>query len=205
MLVTLLPIGQPGGVLADCAGGAPNGIRTEGEQCDGDDNPYTCDQLCFSAGAVACRNDCTVDTSECQGCGNGRIEPALGELCDGVAVACPTGTHGPAACAPSCQRIDGCWRCGDGARNTDEECDVNDLGNAQCDGPGETGGTPGCSSSCHIDHGPCWRCGNARIDPNEQCDDGNAITNDGCSPTCTRECGNGIVGPNEECDDSNNV
>ncbi len=48
-------------------------------------------------------------------------------------------------------------------------------------------------------------CGNGTIDPGEQCDDGNTMSHDGCSETCTIEsfCGNGIVEPGEECDDGN--
>jgi cysteine-rich repeat protein len=30
------------------------------------------------------------------------------------------------------------------------------------------------------------RCGDGRVDPGEQCDDGNAVSGDGCSPSCTR-------------------
>jgi cysteine-rich repeat protein len=199
----LLLVALPCAAAAVCRGGASNGIRESGEQCDGADNPYTCDQLCFVAGTIACKSDCTVNAAACEGCGNGRIEPALGELCDGTAVSCPPGTHGAPSCATSCQRVDGCWRCGDGTRNVDEECDVNDLGDAACDDPGETGGTPGCTASCQVDHGPCWRCGNGRIDPGEQCDDGGTAPGDGCGATCQRECGNGTVQSNEECDDGN--
>ena len=40
----------------------------------------------------------------------------------------------------------------------------------------------------------------------EQCDDGNDVSNDGCTSTCTTEsCGDGIVNNNEECDDGYNT
>lgn len=51
-------------------------------------------------------------------------------------------------------------------------------------------------------------CGDGVVDPGEQCDDGNTVSGDGCSSTCTIEtaqpvCGNGVVETGEQCDDGN--
>jgi cysteine-rich repeat protein len=51
-------------------------------------------------------------------------------------------------------------------------------------------------------------CGDGIVDPGEGCDDGNTVSGDGCSATCTVEtphpmCGNGIKENGEQCDDGN--
>jgi cysteine-rich repeat protein len=51
-------------------------------------------------------------------------------------------------------------------------------------------------------------CGDNVVDPGEGCDDGNTVSGDGCSATCTVEtphavCGNGIRENGETCDDGN--
>lgn len=50
-------------------------------------------------------------------------------------------------------------------------------------------------------------CGSGIQTPSEQCDDGNAVSGDGCSATCTSErCGDGVVSaPAEVCDDGNGM
>lgn len=52
--------------------------------------------------------------------------------------------------------------------------------------------------------GPVGICGDGAIDPSEDCDDGNLISGDGCSSSCTFEvgalCGNGILEATEACD-----
>ena len=53
---------------------------------------------------------------------------------------------------------------------------------------------------------PSDLCGNLVLDPGEECDDGNLLTHDGCSPTCTFEfCGDGELQCHEECDDGNAI
>lgn len=76
--------------------------------------------------------------------------------------------------------------CGDGVRDSGEECDDGNKTNGD-----------GCNSACTLE------CGNDIIDANEQCDDGNNVNGDGCSSFCKNECGNGYVDANEECDDGN--
>jgi len=51
-------------------------------------------------------------------------------------------------------------------------------------------------------------CGNGILEAGEQCDDGNRMSMDGCSATCTKEiCGDGIVQTalGEQCDDGNTI
>ena len=52
------------------------------------------------------------------------------------------------------------------------------------------------------------RCGDGMVDPAEGCDDGNNVSGDGCSASCTVEtlaaaCGNGVLENDEACDDGN--
>jgi cysteine-rich repeat protein len=62
---------------------------------------------------------------------------------------------------------------------------------------------PGCSTQgvCDPSTGVCSGasgcvvCGSGSLDPGEQCDDGNTLSGDGCSATCTVERCNGVVCP----------
>jgi len=96
-----------------------------------------------------------------------------------------------------------CLTCGDGRRDPGEACDGADLGGATCQSLGDAGGPLACDALCRFDRTGCFRCGNGRVDPGEECDDGNTVSGDGCSATCTSECGDGIVERTEECDDGN--
>jgi cysteine-rich repeat protein len=48
-------------------------------------------------------------------------------------------------------------------------------------------------------------CGDGALEGDEECDDGNALSRDGCSPSCEEEiCGDAVVNQeSEECDDGN--
>ncbi len=48
-------------------------------------------------------------------------------------------------------------------------------------------------------------CGDGTVDADEGCDDGNVVSGDGCSASCTVEalCGNGVLNAGETCDDGN--
>ena len=98
--------------------------------------------------------------------------------------------------------------CGDGVRDSTEECDDGEAGNSDT--------TPdACRSSCHR-----ARCGDGVVDPSrgEQCDCGSGVGTlpDGClqpnsdtAPDACREicteprCGDGVVDDGELCDDGN--
>ncbi len=123
-------------------------------------------------------------------CGNGIVEPNLGEECEVCASAgCDiysSGLFGP--CDSLCRLRD---YCGDGEQILPEECD---------DGNHQNG--DGCSSSCTFeDMEPCNL--NGVEDPGEECDDGNNVDSDACSNTCllnAQLCGDGITNGTEECD-----
>jgi fibro-slime domain-containing protein len=165
-----------------------------------------------------------IDTS---GCGNGVVEPHLGELCDdgnslagdGCSALCDEVENGFACPVPG-QPCVSTVVCGDGKITGQEECD---------DGNKSSG--DGCSSSCKVESGwlcpfPGQRCeaascGDSIIAGKEECDDGNIKSGDGCSETCKREfgwacsepgklchlttCGDGIKEGDEACDDGNDV
>lgn len=142
-------------------------------------------------------------------CGNGVLQPALGEECD-------DGNR---------NSLDGCSinciiECGDGAINLVEECDDgNQVSGDGCDArcvfevcgngvlqedigelcdDGNLVASDGCDGFCQTEV-----CGNGVLQFGEECDDGNIDANDGCSPLCLIECGDQIVNPNEQCDDGN--
>lgn len=109
--------------------------------------------------------------------------------------------------------------CGNGALETDEDCDDGNLvtgdactaictaaacGNAVLE-PGEEcdDGNLIDGDGCSFD---CRRCGNGTVDSGEACDDGNTTNGDGCTATCQLQvCGNGVVEAGEECDDANAI
>jgi cysteine-rich repeat protein len=108
--------------------------------------------------------------------------------------------------------------CGDGQRDSEEQCDDGNAMNGD-----------GCDARCRVEPSwvcawagsPCSRCGNCQLETGEQCDDGNTAGGDGCSERCQQEsgyvcgrpeqacmpfgeCGDGRVGGYHElCDDGN--
>jgi cysteine-rich repeat protein len=80
--------------------------------------------------------------------------------------------------------------CGDGVRESVEECDDGNLQSGD-----------GCTSTCSIEP----YCGDGVKDSDEECDDGNNAANDGCSASCVIEpfCGDGVLdtAQGETCDD----
>jgi hypothetical protein len=113
-------------------------------------------------------------------CGNGMVEPALGEQCDPPSAA----NH----CDMNCRIIP---VCGNGTVEAGE----------QCDPPNSPGGANTCSQTCQ--NIPI-ACGNSLVQPGEQCDPPNGTT---CSMTCQNivapVCGNGVVESGEQCDPPN--
>jgi cysteine-rich repeat protein len=80
--------------------------------------------------------------------------------------------------------------CGNGVRETGEECD-----------DGNTSNNDDCTNTCHV-----AKCGDGFTHAGvEQCDDGNTSNNDACLNTCLpNECGDGFVFAGfEQCDDGN--
>lgn len=119
-------------------------------------------------------------------CGNGTLEPALGEQCE------PPGlvTNG-VSCNADCQIIP---VCGNGMLEAGEGCDPPNA---------TSGGDNTCSATCQVI--PVV-CGNNLVQPGEQCDPpGSAVAGGGvCTASCkfpkVPVCGDGEVDENEECD-----
>ena len=132
-------------------------------------------------------------TISAAGCGDGRVQLALGEVCD------DGGTEDGDGCNAACTLEPGyacegepsdCYifGCGDGrvARDAGETCDDGN----------EVGGD-GCSASCIEEDGAiCYGepsicvtpvCGDAVVDLGEGCEDGNTRDGDGCSARCQVE------------------
>lgn len=107
-------------------------------------------------------------------CGNGYLDAAIGEECDG-GTGCRrdlcTCFPGYAPRAP--RTVDCAPVCGDGRRVPEEECD---RGDAFCDTRTCTC-VPGHPFSPEL--GACAGCGNGKVDPGEECDGG-----EGCLPSC---------------------
>jgi cysteine-rich repeat protein len=128
-------------------------------------------------------------------CGNGRVQPSQGEVCDDGNNVSGDG------CSADCRSEE---TCGNGTVDVaaGEQCDPSGetaTCNADCtvafcgDGKvnfsrGESCDTAGPSATCNVFcQAPV--CGNAVVEaPFEQCDDGNSINNDGCTNQCQFSC-----------------
>jgi len=169
----------------DCS---PNGVREEGEICDGADlGGLTCQSLGFYGGVLACTSVCRLDNRDCllSGfCGDGKIQTDF-EACDGAELGSQTceslGYYGGVlACGSDCQLdVSGCIaRCDeDGVLEPGEECDGMELGSQTCESLGYYGGILACGSDCQLDASDCMhagKCGDAEVQPEfEECEPGN--------------------------------
>lgn len=122
-------------------------------------------QLDFFIGA--CSDTCG---SYCSGdpCGDGALQPLLGEECDDGNEIAGDG------CEADCTTTIAAG-CGDGWRDKGEVCD--DGNNLSGDG-------------CRADCAGLERCGDGVLDPalGESCDDGNTEEGDGCPTSCALSC-----------------
>ncbi|HEX2882073.1 MAG TPA: DUF4215 domain-containing protein, partial [Polyangiaceae bacterium] len=227
--------GEPGRVeQCDDGGKCLAGINID-QACSS--NVQCPGSACTARSSDGCSATCQLETV----CGNGLLEGV--EQCDnggrcsgGTAppnTACTTLNPAPCTGGGTCLAVnnDGCSTtcqvetCGDGTKQTSEQCDDGNTvsgdgcsktcfsetvcGNGtletgeQCDpAPGNTTSGDGCSSTCRIE--VCGDSVTQTGDPLrvEQCDDGNTTGGDGCSATCQREviCSNGTVEGAEQCD-----
>jgi hypothetical protein len=93
--------------------------------------------------------------------------------------------------------------CGNGVRETGEQCDGGDLGGATCGDVGCASGAPSCTASCTLDFAACGDCGPCDFDG--VCEAGEDCGN--CSNDCVSGtlagavCGNGVceAGDGEDC------
>ena len=158
-------------------------------------------------------------------CGNGKVDPGLGEACDDgntrTGDGCSADCHVekdfdcPSPGKPCVYLV----KCGDGVLGGIEQCDPPAVG-------------AGCSTACKLEPGyvcdappavpdpsqpaACHRtvCGDGRKEGTEACDDSNTVDGDGCSGgcsfepscssgTCTSACGDAVKLAPEACDDGN--
>jgi hypothetical protein len=157
--------------LASCAnyGRCGDGDVQEmyGENCDGANlDGATCESLGYHGGQLTCATDCRFDVTACEAagrCGDGLIQAAFGEACDGADLNDQTceslGHHGGTlACDGDCAfELSGCEYCGDGVVQTahGEACDGTSLGGATCMATDLFFGAPACDGACALTAGTC--------------------------------------------------
>ncbi|HEY4055282.1 MAG TPA: hypothetical protein VGM39_01695, partial [Kofleriaceae bacterium] len=140
------------------------------EQCDGNslfiNHATDCMDIgYYEPGSITCRDDCTIDVSNCEHrCGDGVLD--AGEACDyamNVTTSCVAAGFyaGAAACTPQCTLdISTCERCGDGALNGDEVCEGDTFpDSSSCYAFGYDGGKLGCTSACTGELSACKQYG----------------------------------------------
>ncbi len=143
----------------DRPGVCPNGLREEGETCDGTDlGGQTCEGLEYTGGTLTCRDDCTLDTGACTLCGNGIAEGE--EECDGedygdVTCASLGFYGGQINCSDTCYLLTtDCQtygRCGDSQIqvSSGEVCDQDNLDGRSCSDEEKWAGDLSCNEYCN--------------------------------------------------------
>lgn len=158
-------------VPPDCG----DGIVQVGEECDGSVPPGAPD------GAV-----CNPTTCQLEWCGDGIVQEALNEECDGTAGVGPDET-----CSATCELL----TCGDGILNQAWE---------ECDGTAGVGAGETCSETCEL-----LICGDGILNQEwEECDGTEGVAEgETCSDTCELLfCGDGEINQEwEECDGDDGV
>jgi fibro-slime domain-containing protein len=228
----------PGQACAPTVAPAVCGNRAveSGEQCD-DGNTVPTDG-CGATCQLEPRWKCPQPGQPCvpiEYCGDGIVQTALGEKCDDGNATPGDGCTGICTveagyvCPASGGACTRAWVCGNGMIDPGEACDDgNTVGGDGCLGnctTVEAGWT--CPKGANGTGGPCTKvpanvCGNGILGPGEECDDGNTVSDDGCSATCSAEagwdcpaagqacrrvrfCGDAVVDLDlaEQCDDGN--
>jgi hypothetical protein len=160
-----------------------DGIIDAGEQCDGNPGDATWDwgpiNNCtnfdnFITGSLACAPSCVFDTSNCEMpepfCGDGIIQS--GEQCDGTNWGVITNCSAfddfiggslncdPVSCLFDTNQCFANNSCGNGVRETGEQCDGSDFGGLSCSNYGNFNqGSLSCTASCTISTSGCSRSG----------------------------------------------
>jgi hypothetical protein len=180
-----------------------NGYAQGDEECDPPDfRGRTCESLGFPGGGALGCDYCLLDTSGCSRtvCGDGVRDP--GEECDGNDLGgatcddAPSSLRGrfasaretatPLAGEPRCVACEIDWsgcplpsECGNGVRETDEDCDGDDLSGLRCEDFGFVGGDLDCTVACTFDTADCTAC------------DGMLCPDGTCAPVGADCCGGG--------------
>jgi len=127
-------------------------------------------------------------------CGNGVVEPNLGETCDFGA-----GPNHPAdsTCPSNCVKI-----CGNGILEGDEKCDPVPSDPATCLPPGDANQcqvrTPTCGDGFTTFPEKCDTKGN--IGPDQKPLANGGVCASDCGSVALPTCGDGVVGGSEQCD-----
>ncbi len=133
-------------------------------------------------GTLACNANCTFNTFGCaERCGDGIVQPAAGEECDGTNIPGTCRDHGfyggTLACGTDCRLVTaGCvGSCGDGIIQSEEgeECEGSNLDEHACQDFGYYEGSLACTGQCTFSQAGCFsRCGDGIIQDTfgETCD-----------------------------------
>jgi len=203
-----------------CGNGAVEGA----EYCDGLDlGGQTCETLNLGPGVLGCLSDCTYDTAGCANsavCGNGVVEgpeecdgfnlngqtcATLGQGFNGGELACDTAicVYDTAACTEGAV-------CGNGIRESAEQCDGDDLAGISCVTLGYAGGNLACTATCTHDTSGCTQtaenCTNGVDDDGDgaiDCNDLDCSSHVACGGS-PENCTNGVDDDQDgytDCDD----
>lgn len=167
------PCAHPSREAAECFDGVcleigcGNGVLEGGEACDD--------------GNVLSGDGCSANCDSDEQCGNGILDPLVGESCDcGDATVPdadrPPGCNGPNSNLEGSVCLEECTirGCGDGIIAGLEDCEGTDLAGRSCLDLGFYGGTLACSGICRYDTAACaGSCGDGILNGptgTEQCD-----------------------------------
>lgn len=172
---------------ADCTPACGNGLREEGEDCDGEDlGDATCTSLGYAGGTLVCAPNCTYGVLVCETlCGDGLLD--AGETCDdggrqngdGCTALCAVEPGWSCVGTPSvCATV-----CGDGQVVGGELCDGAEQGGFTCRTEGFYEGALACAAGClSLDTSGCsGRCGDGTIQPAEEDCDGSNLGGATCA------------------------
>ena len=180
-------------VVCTRSGICGNAAKEGKEQCDDGnaDNTDVCIDTCrfpkcgdgfVRANVEECDDGNAIDTDECTTlcknpvCGDG-FKQGSEECDDGNAIETDT-------CTTLCKNP----VCGDGFKQGSEQCDTGSQNGVICDSGSARFSCQYCSSSCILTmHTNPAVCGNGIVEPGESCDDGNTVSQDDCSATCSAE------------------